>query len=72
VDPGSTPVKPPATVREFERALRGMGFTRKQAADIARLGFSHGTAAAELDDSESDETQPLREALNSFARILKV
>lgn len=71
-DPASTPVTPPATVREFERALRGLGFTRKQAADIARHGFNPATAAAVLDeDSEPDETQTLREALKSFARILK-
>ncbi|MCB1995334.1 MAG: hypothetical protein H6933_04815 [Burkholderiaceae bacterium] len=62
---------PPTTVREFERALRGLGFTRKQAADIARQGFNPATAAAELDHTEPDETQRLREAMQAFARSLK-
>ena len=62
---------PPTTVREFERALRDLGFTRKQAADIARHGFNPATAAAELDHTEPDETHQLREALQTFARILK-
>lgn len=64
-------VTPPTTVRKFERALRGLGFTRKQAADIARRGFTAATAAAELEDTEPDGTQRLREALQSFARTLK-
>lgn len=70
-DSSESKATPPTTVREFERALRGLGFTRKQAADIARQGFNPATAAAELDHSEPDDMQQLREAMEAFARVLK-
>lgn len=54
-------VTPPTTVREFERALRGLGFTRKQAADIARRGF-HGASEAAAPEPEPD-FEHLRAAL---------
>ena len=41
-----TKAKPPQTVREFERALRGLGFTRLQASHIARQGFAGAAAPA--------------------------
>lgn len=44
VDAGSPKAKPPQNLREFERALRGLGFTRLQAEHIARQGFSGATA----------------------------
>lgn len=60
---------PPQTVREFERALRGLGFTRLQAASIARQGFSGATATdAAAAPSESEQ---LSDALQRFASILK-
>lgn len=58
-DEASTKATPPQTVREFERALRELGFTRLQAASIARQGFSGATAAA----PEPSEFEQLRDAL---------
>lgn len=44
VDAGSTKATPPQSLREFERALRTLGFSRLQAEHIARIGFSGATA----------------------------
>lgn len=59
---------PPQTVREFERALRTLGFSRLQAASIARRGFSGVTAPA---DSEPSESERLRAAIDRLARLTK-
>ncbi len=58
---------PPQTVREFERALRALGFNRQAAASIARQGF-HGMTADEAGPSESDQ---LRDALLQLAHTFK-
>jgi len=67
---GSTQATPPTTVREFEHALRALGFTRLQAAHIARQGFSGVTAHA-APEPESGDTDQLREALQKLARSLE-
>lgn len=56
---------PPQSLREFERALRGLGFSRLQAEHIARQGFSGATAsAAPTPEPEPDtELQLLMAAL---------
>lgn len=41
--------KPPQTLRELERALRGLGYSQRQAAAIARKGFRPATAEPEHD-----------------------
>lgn len=61
-DDGTPKPTPPQTVREFERALRTLGFNRQQAASIARHGFGGATVAP-----EPDETEHLREALQLLA-----
>ena len=66
-DDATSKATPPQTVREFERALRDLGFTRLQATSIARQGFSGATAAA----AEPSETEHLRDALQKLARSLE-
>jgi hypothetical protein len=68
-DDESSKATPPATVREFERALRGLGFTRQQAAHIARHGFAEAhSAPAEPADTE---LLALRAAVERRAAALK-
>lgn len=66
----ATPATPPQTLREFERAMRALGFTRPQAEAIARKGFS-GAAATSAQQPEPDESDNLRAALQQLARTLK-
>lgn len=64
---------PPQTTREFERALRGLGYTRLQAQHIARQGFSGATAntpAAPEPEPEPD-MQSLVAALQRRARAFE-
>lgn len=67
---GKQATTPPNTLREFERALRGLGFTRLQAASIARRGFS-GASAPEPVTPEPDDSERLRQSLERLARTLK-
>lgn len=64
---------PPQSLREFERALRGLGFTRLQAERIARKGFDGATAtAAPAPEPEpAPDTQSLVAALQRRAAALK-
>ncbi len=63
---------PPQSLREFERALRGLGFTRLQATHIARQGFSGATASAAPDpEPKTAESELLRHAMERLARTLK-
>jgi hypothetical protein len=59
---------PPRTVREFERALQGLGFTRRQAASIARDGFK---AAGQPDHAEPEPEPDDRAALDTLRDALK-
>ena len=65
-DDVSTKATPPQTLREFERALRDMGFTRLQANHIARQGFSGANSAPEV---EPVEIAQLRQALSGIRAI---
>lgn len=73
MDASDAPAAPPQSIREFERALRGLGFTRLQAKHIARQGFSGATAAAApVSEPEPDtDMQSLMAALQRRARALK-
>ena len=64
---------PPQSLREFERALRGLGFTRLQAEHIARRGFSGATATAAPTPQPEPEPdmQSLMAALERRAAALK-
>jgi hypothetical protein len=77
-DASDAQATPPTTVREFERALRGLGFTRHRAAEISRHGFALGTAAPDEATTEppapvpaSDTQQRLAAALGRLMRTIK-
>lgn len=65
---------PPQTMREFERALRGLGFSRLQAEHVARKGFAGLSAAAVPEptpDPDESSMQELMAALQRRATALK-
>lgn len=64
---------PPQSLREFERALRGLGFTRLQAEHIARRGFEGATASAAPPPEPEPDTDmhTLMAALQRRAAALK-
>lgn len=64
--------QPPATVRDFESALRTLGFTNRQAKAIARKGFAAASAAAVPEpDPDELQMQSLMAALQRRAAALK-
>ena len=72
VNESEAQAQPPQTVREFERALRGLGFTRPQAMNIARRGFGAVTANAALEpEPEPEHIEQLRNAMERLAQSLK-
>lgn len=63
---------PPQSLREFERALRGLGFTRLQAEHIARDGFKANAQAIEAEpDHDRAAILELRDALARSVALLK-
>lgn len=58
---------PPQTLRELERALRGQGYSQRQAAAIAREGFKAATGEPEPDPGLSE----LRDALQRRIASMK-
>ena len=70
-DQGSTELrKPPATVLDFVKALRALGFGSRQAKAIARTGFRPAMAEQEA-ERDSDDMQSLVAALQRRARALE-
>jgi len=67
-DDSSSTAKPPQTVREFERALRELGFTRLQATSIARQGYGAAFAEAKQPDPDPSDIEHLRDALQRIAQ----
>ena len=63
-------VHPPATLREFERALRGLGYTRMQAQAVARSGFGALQASPDA-EPESDDESSIAAALHALAASFK-
>jgi hypothetical protein len=57
-------------LREFERALRGLGYTRLQAQAVARRGFGALSAPAEETTHAVDDTD-IGQALLALAASLK-
>lgn len=60
------PQTPPTTLREFERALRMLGFSARESKAIARDGFKVRQLPPEADGLES-----VRQALLGRASLLK-
>lgn len=63
--------RPPATIREFERAMRALGFTRGQAQSIARHGFQSATDAPPDEVPPANDINQLHAAAERLARVLK-
>ena len=71
-DESDATATPPQTVREFERALRGLGFTRPQATHIARHGFNTATAPeAPAQEPAPDKSEHLQRAMQRLLRSMK-
>lgn len=68
--PKSAKAEPPQTLREFERALRALGYTRLQAQSIGKHGFGAAFAAAHDEPEPADDTQ-LLSALEALNQSLK-
>lgn len=60
-EPGIPPKTPPKTEREFERAMRELGFSKRQAREIAARGFK----AVEAEDA------PAAEDVSELAALMK-
>jgi hypothetical protein len=56
---GCAPPGVPASIREFEQAMRQMGFSRAQARAIALYGYKAG-AAPGVDEAADGEAELLR------------
>lgn len=68
-EPGTTPTKsPPRTAREFERALRELGFSKRQAKAIANSGFK-GLAIEDPADDVSELAALIERNSKLFERI---
>lgn len=52
-EPGTPDKSPPKTEREFERAMRELGYSKRQAREIAARGFK-ALADADPDDDVSE------------------
>ncbi len=61
-EPGTPDPSPPKTEREFERALRMLGYSKRQAREIAARGFKALAQAEHADDTDS--TEALIERIN--------
>ena len=59
---------PPQTLREFERALRSLGYTRVQAEHIGRRGFAGIHAPNATEQAEPDQ---LHQALQKLVQAMK-
>jgi len=66
-DAGQAAPSKPTTQRAFEAALRGLGFTRREAAHIGR----HGFAAHESAGTDAGDIEQLRDALQRSIAALK-
>lgn len=61
---GSAAPGKPSTIREFERSLRGLGFSQREAKAIALGGFKS-------QHNETDDLKQLAEKLTELADIFR-
>jgi hypothetical protein len=57
----------PKTIREFEHALKALGFSQRESASIARSGFK----AASNDTPDTDELAELAALLRANSALLR-
>lgn len=65
----SAAVSKPQTIRAFEAALRGLGFSRAEAAAIAARGYR---ASLSAESQERDEMDELAAAAENFKNAFKL
>jgi hypothetical protein len=63
-EPGTPDKSPPKTEREFERAMRELGYSKRQAREIASRGFKALATADDPDDTS--QVTSLIEKLNTL------
>lgn len=68
IDQQQAAVSKPQTIREFEAAMRKLGFSRSEASAIASKGFK-SAVTAESDDSE--QLQALEDAVHALTKQFK-
>ena len=67
-EPGTPPAKsPPRTAREFERVMRELGYSKRQAREIVSHGFK-GLTASEFDDDTSEQLAALMKRIEQIER----
>lgn len=66
-EPGIPDKSPPKTEREFERAMRELGFSKRQAREIASRGFK-GLAEADPSNDTSELAALLKRNLELLER----
>jgi hypothetical protein len=71
MDASNPKATPPQSLRELERALRGLGYTRQQAEHIAAKGFAGVTAAAAPEPEPDPDMQALAAALQRRGRAFE-
>jgi len=66
IQEAAAPKSKPQTLRDFERALRGLGYSRSEASAIARGGFMAAQAA---DGSDGKQLEELKDAIRRIADV---
>ena len=67
IQPSAPEAKKPTSIREFEHALRSLGFSQNESKAIAKRGFKAVNDAAD----EPDELEKLATLLQRNVQILK-
>lgn len=67
-EPGTSPQSPPKNVREFEQAMRELGYSKRQARAIAAAGFK-ALGEAEPPDDTSELAELIRHNTDVLERI---
>jgi hypothetical protein len=67
-EPGTPDESPPKTEREFERAMRKLGYSKRQAREIASRGFKALAIAEPSEDVSDDLVLLLKQALTKLNR----
>lgn len=67
-EPGTPDKSPPKTAREFERAMRELGYSKRQAREIAAAGFKGLADADPADDASSELAALLKRNLELIER----
>lgn len=67
-EPGTPDKSPPKTEREFERAMRELGYSKRQAREIAARGFKAAAEAGPAEDTSDELAALLKRNLELLER----